>query len=71
MQAEPGSLSKRPGRTIEELRRALSRIAYEPGLREMLAGRARDCFLRLYTWERHVKNYLALVKSIQLAKGIS
>jgi glycosyltransferase involved in cell wall biosynthesis len=58
-------------RTSEELRIALSRVAYEPGLREMLAGRARNGFQRLYTRERHVENYLALVKSIQLAKGIS
>ena len=58
-------------RTSEELREALSRVAYEPGLRETLASRARDGFLRLYTCERHVKNYLALVESIQHAKGLS
>jgi glycosyltransferase involved in cell wall biosynthesis len=58
-------------RTSEELRLALSRVAYEPGLRETLAGRARDGFLRLYTRQRHLKNYLALVESIQLAKGLS
>jgi glycosyltransferase involved in cell wall biosynthesis len=58
-------------RTSEELREALSRVTNEPGLRETLAGRARDGFLRLYTWERHVTKYLALVESIQLAKGLS
>jgi glycosyltransferase involved in cell wall biosynthesis len=57
--------------TSEELRAALSRVAHEPRLRETLAGRARNGFLRLYTPERHVKNYLALVESIQHAKGLS
>lgn len=58
-------------RTSEELRLLLSRVAHEPGFREALAGRARGGFLRLYTPERHVKNYLALVDSIQVAKGLS
>jgi glycosyltransferase involved in cell wall biosynthesis len=58
-------------RTSGELREALSRVAHEPGLRETLAARARDGFLRLYTRERHVRNYLALVESIQHAKGLS
>jgi glycosyltransferase involved in cell wall biosynthesis len=58
-------------RTSEELRVALSRVAHEPGLRDVLAARARDGFLRLYTRKRHVQDYLALVESIQLAKGIS
>jgi glycosyltransferase involved in cell wall biosynthesis len=56
-------------RTSEELRFALSRVAYEPGLREALARRAREGFLRLYTWERHAKNYVDVVDSIQRAKG--
>jgi glycosyltransferase involved in cell wall biosynthesis len=58
-------------RTSEELRGALARIAYEPGLRQALAGRARNGFLRLYTSARHVKTYLDLVGSIQHAKGFS
>ena len=58
-------------RTSEELRLLLSRVAHEPGFREALAGRARGGFLRLYTPERHVKNYLALVDSIRVAKGLS
>ncbi len=49
-------------RTREELREALARLAYEPGLREALASRAREGFLRLYTVERHVKSYLGLVE---------
>jgi glycosyltransferase involved in cell wall biosynthesis len=56
--------------TREELRQALARLAYEPGLREALARRAREGFLRLYTLERHVESYLGLVESIQRAKGI-
>jgi len=57
-------------RTSQELRVALSRVAYEPGLRETLSGRAREGFLRLYTRDGHVKKYLTLVESIQRAKGI-
>jgi glycosyltransferase involved in cell wall biosynthesis len=57
--------------TSQELRVALSRVAYEPGLRQALAERARDGYLRLYTSERHIKNYLGVVNSIRNAKGLS
>ena len=50
--------------------RSLSRLAYEPGLREALARRAREGLLRLYTPQHHLKGYLALVESIRLAKGV-
>ena len=56
--------------TREELCAALSRLAYEPGLREALARKAREGFLRLYTLQHHIKGYLALVESIRLAKGV-
>ena len=49
--------------------RSLSRLAYEPGLREALARRAREGFLRLYT-PQSPQGYLALVESIRLAKGV-
>lgn len=58
-------------RTSEELRGTLAQIANEPGLRQALAERARDGFLRLYTSARHVKTYLDLVDLIRQAKGLS
>jgi glycosyltransferase involved in cell wall biosynthesis len=57
-------------RTNEELRAALSQLADQPGLREDLARRARQGFLRLYTPQRHIDNYLAHVGAIRAAKGI-
>jgi glycosyltransferase involved in cell wall biosynthesis len=57
-------------RTSEELRAALSRLADEPGLREHLARRAREGFLRLYTPQRHVESYLAHVGAIRATKGL-
>ena len=57
-------------RTSEELRVALSRLVHEPGLRETLAQRAREGFLRLYTPQRHLKSYLALVEAIGTSRGI-
>src|SRR5262249_27290113 len=51
-------------RTSEELRAALSRMVNEPGLRERLARRAREGFLRFYTRQRHIENYLAHVGEI-------
>jgi glycosyltransferase involved in cell wall biosynthesis len=57
-------------RTDEELRVALARIVNEPGLRERLALRARDGFLRLYTPKRHVESYLAHIAAIRAAKGL-
>jgi glycosyltransferase involved in cell wall biosynthesis len=57
-------------RTGEELRAALSRVVDEPGLRERLARCAREGFLRLYTRQRHVENYLAHVGAIRTAKGL-
>ena len=57
--------------TNEELHVAMSRLAYEPGLREALSRRAREGFVRLYTLQRHVESYLALVESVQMAKGDS
>jgi glycosyltransferase involved in cell wall biosynthesis len=55
--------------TSEELRVALSRLAYEGGLRERLARRARDGFLRLYTPQSHLENYLTHIAGIRAAKG--
>ena len=57
-------------RTDEELRAALARIVNEPGLRERLALRARDGFLRLYTSTRHIESYLAHIAAIRAAKGL-
>jgi glycosyltransferase involved in cell wall biosynthesis len=57
-------------RSSEELRAALSRMAREAE-RSTLAKRARDGYLRLYTPERHVKNYLDLVNAIRDAKGLN
>ena len=57
-------------RTSEDLRGTLARVAHEPGLRQALAGRARDGFLRLYTSARHVENYLAVLDKIRHAKGL-
>ena len=56
--------------TSEELRAALSRLVHEPGLRDKLAGQAREGFLRLYTLQRHVDNYLALVDEIRTSRKI-
>jgi glycosyltransferase involved in cell wall biosynthesis len=39
-------------------------------MREALARRAREGFLRLYIPQHHLKGYLALVESIPLAKGV-
>ena len=57
-------------RTDEELRAALQRVANEPGLREHLALRAREGFLRLYTSTRHIESYLAHIAAIRAAKGL-
>ena len=57
-------------RTSEELRAALSRLANEPALRERLALCAREGFLRLYTPQRHIENYLTYVAAIRAAKGL-
>ena len=57
-------------RTSEQLRVALSRLVNEPGLRETLAQRAREGFMRLYTPQRHLKSYLALVEAIGSSRGI-
>jgi glycosyltransferase involved in cell wall biosynthesis len=50
--------------TSKELRSALSRLAHKPGVREGLAKRAREGFLRLYTMQRHLDSYLGLVNDI-------
>jgi glycosyltransferase involved in cell wall biosynthesis len=57
-------------KTSEQLQQALSRLANEPGLREILARRAREGFLRLYTPQRHLERYLAHVDAIRHAKGL-
>ena len=57
-------------RTSEELRAALSRLANQPALRERLALCAREGFLRLYTLQRHIENYLTYVAAIRAAKGL-
>ena len=57
-------------RTNEELRAALSRLADEPGLRERLGRCAREGFLRLYTPQRHLENYLAHIRAVKVAKGL-
>ncbi len=56
--------------TSEELRAALSRLVHEPGLRESLAKRAQEGFLRLYTQQRHVDSYLALVDEIRTSRKV-
>jgi glycosyltransferase involved in cell wall biosynthesis len=56
--------------TSEELRAALSRLVHEPGLRETLARQAREGFLRLYTLQRHLDSYLALVSAIRVSREI-
>lgn len=54
--------------TSEELRSALSRLAHKPGVRETLAKGAREGYLRFYTLQRHLDNYLALVNEIASRK---
>jgi len=56
--------------TSEELRTALSRLVHEPGLRETLARQAREGFIRLYTLQRHLDNYLALVDALRASRMI-
>jgi glycosyltransferase involved in cell wall biosynthesis len=56
--------------TNEELRTALSRLVHERGLRDILANKAREGFLRLYTLKRHVKSYLALVDSLYNSREV-
>jgi len=57
-------------RTREQLRTALSRLAYELGLRETLARQAREGFMRLYTVQRHVESYLSVVEAIRTTRKI-
>src|SRR5262249_13848371 len=56
--------------TSEDLRLALSRLANDPSLRDHLASRAREGFLRLYTPQRHIENYLTHIAEIRAAKGL-
>ena len=56
--------------TSEQLRQALSQLANGPGLRETLARRAREGYLRLYTPQRHLDRYLGYVAEIRDRKGL-
>ena len=57
-------------RTGGELRQAVSRLAGDPALRDALGRRAREGFLRRYTVERHMDEYLGHVGAIRASKGV-
>jgi glycosyltransferase involved in cell wall biosynthesis len=57
-------------RNRDELRAALSQLALDKDLRERLGHRARKSFLRLYTPQQHLKNYLEHVNAVRDAKGL-
>jgi glycosyltransferase involved in cell wall biosynthesis len=57
-------------RTAEELRHYLSLLAENPRLRDELGNRGYQAFLRLWTPERHLDNYLGLIERVRQARGL-
>lgn len=57
-------------RTAEELRQALRLLAENPTLRDELGNRGYQAFLRMWTPERHLDNYLGLIERVRHARGL-
>lgn len=58
-------------RSGEELRRILSALALDSGLRETLAQRARSGYERFYTRAQYLSRYLRVIDTIGKKKGVT